>query len=484
MPFIQDSTGQKVIPCIIAGKPVSLPDSTNFPIVQGSTGKTIHYAQTADVKTASAAADAAAEAFKTWRLTPAQERRKIINRFADILSGPRFEDAKKRKVTETSAPPAHGDFDVGAAVELAREAAASLMDACQGQIAAQTNPKATSLVFKEPVGPVLIIPPWNGAVVLPVRGICSALAAGCTVVMKASEMCPWTHQVILEVFEEAGLPPGCLNQVQASRDKAAQVTEALVGHPAIRKIEFIGSANVGRIVAQVAAKYLKPIFMELGDQSPLIVCDDADLKKAAQSVAFASNSLHGQICFGTERVYVQKEVADKFKAALVEAFKHVPSAGDAVSATSFKNGKAFIDEAVENGAQFVVGDGKSNGLAALKPVVLTNVDSKSRIADNEAFAPVSVLYTFGTDEEAVELANAKAGGLSASVYTRSFERGLKMSRLLEFGQVQVNEHTMYTAGNAPITGWKGSGWGSNSGRYGVEEFLQLKHVSLHDTGLY
>lgn len=346
-----------------------------------------------------------------------------------------------------------------------------------------TDPNATSLVFKEPVGPVLIIPPWNGAIVLPVRGICSALAAGCTLVMKASEMCPWTHQVILETFEEAGLPAGCLNQVQASREHAAEVTEALISHPAIRKIEFIGSANVGRIVAQVAAKHLKPIIMELGDQSPLIVCKDADLQKAAQSVAFSSNSLHGQVCFATERIYVQNSVAEKFKSALVEAFKHFPSAGDAVSATGFNHGKKFVDDAVENGAKFVVGDGKSAGLVSLKPSVITNVDSKSEIADSEVFAPVSVLYTFDTDEEALELANAKQGGLSASVYTNSFERGLKMSKLLEFGQVQVNSHTMYTAVNAPITGWKSSGWGSNGGRYGVEEFLQLKHVSLHDTGV-
>lgn len=128
---------------------------------------------------------------------------------------------------------------------------------------------------------------WNGAVILPVRGICCALAAGCTVIIKASEMCPWTHQIILEVFEEAGLPAGVLNQVQASRDKASEVTEALISHPAIRKVEFIGSANVGRIVAQVAAKHLKPVVMELGDQSPVIVCADADLEKAANSVMWS-----------------------------------------------------------------------------------------------------------------------------------------------------------------------------------------------------
>lgn len=136
MPFIQDTNGQKVIPCIVEGKPVQLPDSSNFPIVQGSTGKTIHRAQTADAKTARAAVDAAAKAFKTWSRTPAQERRKIINRFADLLETSRFEDAKNRKTIETSAPLAHGDFDVGLAVGLAREAAAGLMDACQGEIPA------------------------------------------------------------------------------------------------------------------------------------------------------------------------------------------------------------------------------------------------------------------------------------------------------------------------------------------------------------
>ena len=124
---------------------------------------------------------------------------------------------------------------------------------------------------------------WNAPLILSFRGVCAALAAGCTVVMKASELCPWTHQLVLEVFEEAGLPAGALNQVQCSRSDAAAVTETIISHPALRKIEFIGSAAVGRIVGSVAAKHLKPVLMELGDQSPAIVLDDADLKMAAEA---------------------------------------------------------------------------------------------------------------------------------------------------------------------------------------------------------
>jgi acyl-CoA reductase-like NAD-dependent aldehyde dehydrogenase len=160
MPFLQDSTGSKVIPCIIGGKPYELPESNNFPITQASTGKVIHYAQGADVATAIKAADAAAKAFPAWSRTAAVERRHIINRFADILeSKERFEDAKNRKMTETSAGADHGAFDVGTAIEFAREAAASITEACMGEIPANNDPNVTSLVFKEAIGPVLIIPP-------------------------------------------------------------------------------------------------------------------------------------------------------------------------------------------------------------------------------------------------------------------------------------------------------------------------------------
>ena len=160
MPFIQDSAGTRVVPCVINRKAATLPDSANFPIIRGATGETIHYAQTADAKTAQGACEAAAKAFKTWSKTPAQERRRIIYKFADILeSKSRFDDAKSRKVLETSANGAHGDFDVGHAVNHAREAGAGIMEACQGYIPASTNPDAISLMFKEPVGPVLIIPP-------------------------------------------------------------------------------------------------------------------------------------------------------------------------------------------------------------------------------------------------------------------------------------------------------------------------------------
>ena len=157
----------------------------------------------------------------------------------------------------------------------------------------------------------------------------------------------------------------------------------------------------------------------------------------------SATTLHGQICFATERIYVQSSIAEKFNEALKSAFTNFPSGGDAVSSTSYKNAKAFVDEAVAEGAKFIVGDASSLGTASLKPSILTNVNSKSRIADNEVFAPTAVLYTFITEEEAIELANSKSGGLSASVFTKDFERGLRMTRDLEFGQVQVNAHTQY-----------------------------------------
>jgi len=172
------------------------------------------------------------------------EHQKIINRFADILGSSHFQDVKDRKLVENGAPPFHGGIDVGTVVEKARIVAASMIKALQGEIPPVASPNTTSLIFKGLAGAAVIIPSRNPALILSVRGICSVLAAGRTDVVKAFEMYPWTHQIILETFEEAGLPAGCLSQVQASREQAAEVTEVLISHPGIHKIEFIGSPTL------------------------------------------------------------------------------------------------------------------------------------------------------------------------------------------------------------------------------------------------
>lgn len=284
---------------------------------------------------------------------------------------------------------------------------------------------------------------WNGALALSSRGMASALAAGCTVVFKASELCPWTHYLVAETFLEAGFPSGSVNLITADRSAGPAVTEALISHPKLAKIEFIGSAVVGRAVGAIAAKYLKPMIMELGDQSPLLVLDDADLKRAAVDAVRGGMVAHGQVCFTTERIIVQKSVEDKFLSLLKAEIEATPTAGTAVSNAFADKAKAVIDDAVKRGARFLAGNSEKTGPASLGPSVLLDVDPSCDLSAKEGFAPTMFVVTVDTDEEAIEEANSREGGLSASVYTTSYERGLNMSRELEFGIVQINSPTFH-----------------------------------------
>lgn len=239
------------------------------------------------------AADSSWAAFQSWKSTKYDYRRDLLLRVAALYEE-RVEKLVACQVEETSCTETYARFNVKLAVNLIRETAGSIVEALTGATPPmQANGYA--FVFKEAVGPVLLIPPWNSSIILSTRGVAAALAAGCTVVLKASEACPRTHGMIIDLFEEAGLPKGCLNQVQADRKNAALVTDALIGHKAIRKVEFIGSAPVGVKIGQTAAKYLKPILMELGGKGPAIVLKDADLEKAAADCAFGAFLHHGQI---------------------------------------------------------------------------------------------------------------------------------------------------------------------------------------------
>ena len=275
------------------------------------------------------------------------------------------------------------------------------------------------------------------------RGIASALAAGCTVVLKASELCPWTHQLILETFHAAGFPSSAINMIIADRPNGPQITETVISQPAIRKIEFIGSASVGRIIGSLCGKYLKPVLMELGDQSPAIVLDDSDLKRAAKLCAQGAMLHHGQVCFSTERVIVQSGVKEKFEKLLIAAVSEFTSAGTAVTIYGAQKAKDVIDDAVRDGARFLVGSSELHG-ASVKPSILTDVNRNSTIAVSEAFAPTITVVSVDSDTAAIEEANSRSGGLSASIFTTSYERGLRMAQELDFGQVQINNMTMFS----------------------------------------
>ena len=228
----------------------------------------------------------------------------------------------------------------------------------------------------------------------------------------------------------------------ADRSVGPQLTETLIAHPTIRKVEFIGSASVGRIIGSLCGKYLKPCLMELGDQSPLIVLDDANLQDAASACALGAFIHHGQICFATERIIVRSEVRDKFQSLLVAAMEQFGNVTSAVSLTGAEKAKAVVDEAIDKGAAVIYGSSDLNG-TVLSKSLLANVSRDTALSKNEGFAPTVMIDSVESDEEAIAEANSRSGGLSASVFAEDLDRGLAVANELEFGQVQINNHTMF-----------------------------------------
>jgi acyl-CoA reductase-like NAD-dependent aldehyde dehydrogenase len=470
------------VPLWIDGKVVPLDESHTFTVYSAAQQKDVYRAQSASPELARKAANSSYEAFLAWKNTTYSHRRDLLLRVADIYEK-RTDEFVKYQCEETSCSEGFAKFNIRLSCQCLREIAASISTACTGELPPPETPGSLVLVHQEPVGPVLAIVPWNSALILSTRAVAAPIGAGCSVILKASELCPRTHHAIVEAFTEASLPAGCLNQLQCDRVDAPAVTEALIAHPAVRKIEFVGSANVGKIIGQLGSKYLKPVLMELGGKSPAIVLKDADLEKAAKLCAMGAFLHHGQICMSTDRLIVVKQVADAFSMLLVEEVKrNWAEANSAVSKGIAAHAHLLLDEAHKNGASFLVGNNSFLGdtQAALQPTIITGVTSKDRVYEEETFGPSATLYVVENDDEAVKLANNTPYGLNAAVHSRDILAALSVAKRLEFGQVHINTLTEYDEANAPIGGVKGSGWGRNNGKYGLREFLVEKTISIHD----
>ncbi len=481
MPLVNSSDLKQVVPLWINGHAKDLDESRLIEVSSSATGKIVHFAQSATAADATEAIESAWNAFQSWRTTSHVHRRDLLNKVASLYEQ-RADEIAHWQVAETSCTEQFAHFNIKLACGMLREFACAITVAFTGEIPPMEN-DGYGFVFKQPIGPVLLIPPWNSSIILSTRGVAAALAAGCTIVMKASELCPRTHQLVVEIFEEAGLPAGCLNQLQASRENAAGVTEALISHPNIRKIEFIGSASVGRIIGQVCSKYLKPILMELGGKGPAIVLADADLPRAVALCAFGAFLHHGQICFSTERIIVVQEVADEFSKLLAQEVNanYSSAAGTAATKAFADHAHDLLESAKASGATFLAGDNaflNPPRNSSLRPTIITSLPNDAAIRDEETFGPSASLYIVPSADAAVALANDSSYGLNATIHTKDMYQALELAKRLEYGQVHVNAPTVYDVDTLPIKGVKGSGWGTNNGKYGIEEFLVSKTVTL------
>ena len=384
------------------------------------------------------AADSSWTAFQTWRNTLPRERRAILLRTANLLRE-HEQELSKIYIEETNCPPEWASKNIQGAVAHMQEMASRITHVLTGELpVVQTPGLAAALVYKVPIGPVLGIPPWNAGIWLASKVLVTPLAVGCTVVLKVSEQCVRTQHFLVDLFVKAGVPGGVINVLQCVREDAAGVTEALIGHRAIRKVEFIGSAGVGRVIGALAGRYLKPVLMELGGKAPLIVCEDADLEAAAKACVLGGYLHHGQICFSTERVIVRREVQERFVEVLKQVAGMWQSQGGAIGTEGPARTVRLVKQAVEKGAEVVFGDGELMSQAKMGPVILRGVPKDATISDEEAFGPVLALYTVDSDEEAIELANDTQYGLGAGIYSTDILRAMKIARQLEVAGANIN----------------------------------------------
>ena len=482
MPAFTVKQGDRdVVPLWINGEALPLASERIYEVINAAEDKIVHYGQSASVEDAKAACDAAAAAFPSWSQTPYWKRREILLKAAEIIES-RAEQIGAMQSLETSCTVNYGQFLPKTCAPIIREVASQISTALTGSLPPLFDGQTRVLVQKEAVGVVLLIPPWNSPSILGPRSIAAALGAGCTVVLKASELCPLTYRLLVDVFEAAGVPKGCLNQVQARREDAAAVTEALIAHPAVRKVEFIGSASIGKVIGQLTSKYIKPVLMELGGKTPVMVLKDADLKNAAKNIAFGAFCHHGQICFSTERIIVVRDVADAFIQILREEIgtNYRNGLGSAAGKHFALEAQTIVEDAHQKGASFIIGDNSLIGpnQTTLTPTILTGVPRSCRLADEESFGPSASLFVVDDVDAALAMANDTQYGLTAAMWTDDAMLALDLSAKLQYGIVHINACTLADMPMMPVQGRNSSGWGSNNAGYGIHEFLQLKTITL------
>jgi vanillin dehydrogenase len=436
---------------------------------------------------ARAAVQAAEQAFAGWSAMAPSERRGLLERASGLLMERQAEIAAL-VTEETGGTLAWGMFNVqlGAGM-LAYYAGETDAPAAAEQEIASHIPGKRAMAVRQPVGVVVGIAPWNAPVILGVRAVAAPLAYGNTVVLKASEQCPRTYAAIVDALKDAGLPAGVVNLVTSDREGAAEMVDALIADPAVRRITFTGSTRVGRIVAEKAARHLKRVLLELGGKSPLVVLADADLERAVAAASFGAFMHQGQICMSTERVVIDRSVADEFAQQLSERAGSLrvgdprepdTQIGPLVNQDALKRVTELVADAVSKGA-IVVAGGKARG-ACFEPTVLMGVTPEMRIYSEESFGPVVAIVVVDGVEEAVRVANDTEYGLSAAVFSADVNAAMDVARRLETGTCHINDATVNDEPQMPFGGVKHSGWGRFGGKAALEEFTELRWISVLD----
>jgi acyl-CoA reductase-like NAD-dependent aldehyde dehydrogenase len=447
------------------------------------TGEVSGSAAAATRDDARAAADAAGAAFGEWSHTPPAARRELLQKAAGILSE-RAPDIAAIVTAETGGTFGWGMFNCSLAAGMLTEAAAQTT-AMTGEVIPSNVPGLMAMSVRQPAGVVVGIAPWNAPVILGTRAVATPLAFGNTVVLKASEVCPRTHAEIARALDDAGLPPGVVNLVTHEGPDAAAVVDELIAHPAVRRINFTGSTRVGRMVAERAASHLKRVLLELGGKAPLVVLADADLGEAVSAAKFGAFMHQGQICMSTEKAVVDESVAGEFSRRLGEAAAALKvgdprdpetQIGPLVNRASLERIMRLLEDATVKGATVVTG-GEADG-PCLPPTVLDGITPDMHIYNEESFGPVVGLVHVDGADEAVRVANDTEYGLAAAVFGEDVPNALDVARRIESGICHVNGATVHDEPQMPFGGVKASGWGRFGGKAALEEFTELRWLTI------
>jgi vanillin dehydrogenase len=480
------TTGIEQQPLLIGGEWTEASGGTTFERLDPFTGEAVTVAAAAGREDARRACDAAAAAFGEWSSTPPGTRRVVLTKAADILME-RAGEIASIMTEEVGGTFGWGMFNCDLASRMLREAAAQTYSVT-GEVIPSDVPGALAMGVRQPVGVVVGMAPWNAPVILSTRAVATPLAYGNTLVLKASEHCPRTHAAVARAIADAGVPAGAINLVLHSAADAPDVVDELIAHPAVRRVNFTGSTRVGKIIAMKCAEHLKRCLLELGGKAPQVVLADADLEAAADAASFGAFMNSGQICMSTERIVADRSVADAIGAKLAErAAKLVVGdprdqgtmIGPVINDAARERIVELIADAREKGADVLAG-GEADG-NLITPTVLANVTPEMRIYSEESFGPVVTIVPVEGDDEAVRAANDTEYGLAAAVFGEDVDHALEIARRIESGICHVNASTVHDEPQMPFGGVKASGWGRFGGSAALQEFTELRWLSVQQT---
>jgi succinate-semialdehyde dehydrogenase/glutarate-semialdehyde dehydrogenase len=449
-----------------------------------ATGETLCEVADSSVDDAKAALDAAVEAGPDFAAHPPRERGEILRRAYEAIIE-RQDELALLMTLEMGKPVSESKAEVVYAADFLRWFAEQAVR-IDGRFSMAPNGQSRLLTMKQPVGPCLLITPWNFPLAMGTRKVGPAIAAGCTMVVKPAQLTPLSMLMLASILEEAGLPGGVLNLITAS--SSGRTMGPLIADPRVRKLSFTGSTEVGRTLMGQASENLLRLSMELGGNAPFIVFEDADFEAAVDGAVIAKMRNIGEACTAANRFHVAESIADRFAQALADRLGEMKvgrgteegvQVGPLIDDDQRQKVAELVDDAVERGARVLVGGHARDGAGYFyEPTVLADVPDDARLLREEIFGPVAPVKSFATEEEAIAAANDTEFGLVAYVYTSDLKRALRVSEALETGMLGLNQGIVSNAA-APFGGVKHSGFGREGGYEGIEEYLETKYVAVN-----